>query len=262
MEKVLHFLSYYNTQIIQSGFAIVFLLIIIYVYRAFFMASTGAEDAETTSTSGLEQKLNQILEQQRIKPGATADVSSGNAVTKSIITEQEVDKLKSEIYNLRQQLNDAESSASLANSSVKKSQSLESTTTDEVEVSYDLQEAKVNEAMTVKVKELESRLAEYEIIADDIAELSQLRADNTKLKEQLSQLQSSNVQSSEIPSAPENVPEPVAAAASNDLSGQAMVDALFAEANAGVQPAESVVLDNDQNLLNEFEKITQKKGNE
>lgn len=221
------------------------------------MTGSQREDsADTNHSAGLEQKLNLILEQQRSKTSVTADPASGNTSTKNAISEQEVDKLKLEIYNLRQQLNDVQSSASLAS----KSQTSEANASVESETSINPEVVKVNEAMVVKVKELESRLAEYEIIADDIAELSQLRADNAKLKEQLSQSQTSNLKPSTESQPPE---ESMAAVQSSaDLSGQAMVDALFAEANAGVAPAESTVTNGDQNLLNEFEKITQKKGNE
>lgn len=249
-----------------------FLLIIVYVYRAFFMAgSQNEESADTNSSAGLEQKLNQILEQQKSRTSVAANSASGNSSAKNAISEQEVDKLKLEIYNLRQQLNDAQNNA--GNSSVNKSQVSEASASGESENSISPEIAKANEAMVVKVQELESRLAEYEIIADDIAELSQLRSDNTKLKEQLSQLQSANAQTSKMQS-PEVKEEqnaetsPIIASsaapieAAVDLSGQAMVDALFAEANADVASAESAVPDSDQNLLDEFEKITQKKGNE
>lgn len=218
------------------------------------------ESVDTNPSAGLEQKLNLILEQQRSKTSVVADSTSGNSSAKNAISEQEVDKLKSEIYNLRQQLSDAQNSA--GNASENKSQTSEANGSGETEASINPEMTKANEAMVVKVKELESRLAEYEIIADDIAELSQLRADNAKLKEQLSQ--SSNLQPTVTPVTVLPVAEPLAEQSSTtaDLSGQAMVDALFAEANAGVTSGESAVPDGDQNLLNEFEKITQKKGNE
>ncbi len=224
------------------------------------MASSNSEEAAGTNhPGGLEQKLNQILEHQRSKASVAADSTATNPVSKNSVTEQDVDKLKSEIYNLRQQLSEVQTTS--GSNTVNNSQVSEASAADEIKDDSSPEMAKANESMVVKVKELESRLAEYEIIADDIAELSQLRADNAKLKEQLSQMQPKNVQTADVPTAPAE-PATASQEAATDLSGQAMVDALFAEANTSTAQADSVVPDGDQNLLNEFEKITQKKGNE
>ena len=225
------------------------------------MAGSNSEEAaDTNHPAGLEQKLNQILEHQRSKASVAADSTATNPVSKNSVTEQDVDKLKSEIYNLRQQLNEVQTTSGSSNT-VNNSQVSEASAADEIKDDSSPEMAKASEAMVVKVKELESRLAEYEIIADDIAELSQLRADNAKLKEQLSQMQPKNVQTADVPTAPAE-PATASQEAATDLSGQAMVDALFAEANTSTAQADSAVPDGDQNLLNEFEKITQKKGNE
>ncbi|OFZ31316.1 MAG: hypothetical protein A2622_01630 [Bdellovibrionales bacterium RIFCSPHIGHO2_01_FULL_40_29] len=227
MENALQFLDHYNPQIIQTGFAIVFLLIIVYVYRLFFMA--GGADVETTDLShspAIEQKLNQILEQQKIRSttGATSAVSS---VDRSDSADEEIDKLKAEIYNLRQQLNDAEKKvfeAPTSDSEVRPAENSSSEGTEDTS------------ALTGKIKELEARLAEYEIIADDIAELSQLRTDNARLKAQLA--------GGETAAAPRD-------AANEAVSGDVANEVI--EVDVPVQ---------DQNLLNEFEATITKKENE
>ncbi len=265
MEKVLYFLSNYNAQIIQAGFAVVFLLIIIYVYRAFFMAgSLSGETADVAHSPAIEQKLNQILEIQRSKSGAVAPSSSGavapsgggsapgTSSPRGQNAEEEIDKLKAEIYNLRQQLNDAEKVSAVSGGQNLAPFSAVNSNEDAVE--NDPASSKATEQMVVKVKELESRLSEYEIIADDIAELSQLRADNAKLKEQLSKVQGSAPAAAEILE-----PKPVAAA-TEELSAQAAIDALFASATADL-PSDPVAA-NEQDLINEFEKKTQKKDDE
>ena len=238
--------------------------------------SSSGEFADVTHSSEIEQKLNQILEQQKSKISSRATVATQTAGIDSN-TDEEVDKLKAEIYNLRQQLIEAEN-----NSVNNKQTSSGGLATDILSAEEDaiksVEIAKNNEVMVVKFKELESRLAEYEIIADDIAELSQLRADNAKLKEQLLNAQSESTAKPTPEAQPTKIleaqpiiveqpitgqPADVSEESSVDLSGQAMVDALFAEANAGATTeSESAVPDSDQNLLNEFEKITQKKGNE
>lgn len=277
MEKVLYFLSNYNAQIIQAGFAIVFLLIIVYVYRAFFMAGSLSGDvADVAHSPAIEQKLNQILEIQRTKSGhspsagTTADgTSTGLGSARGQNTEVEIDKLKAEIYNLRQQLNDVEKSSGDGDS--KSSIVVSATQLPEALAQNDAANSKASEEMVIKVKELETRLAEYEIIADDIAELSQLRADNAKLKEQLSKVQGPTP-ATDVTLEPKSVDAEITAgakpkineaktpAATEELSGQAAIDALFASVTADL--ASEPVAANEQDLINEFEKITQKKDDE
>lgn len=163
MEKTLNFIATYNTQLIKAGFGIVFLLLIIYVYRLFFMASTSSGPEASVNTDAIEQKLNQILETQKVKAAQAEDQSQINDQRSSA----EADRLKLEVYNLKQQL--AESEKKAAASAAAAPASADAGSPEQVE----------------KIRSLESRLAEYEIIAEDIAELSQLRTENAKLKEQL-----------------------------------------------------------------------------
>lgn len=208
------------------------------------------ETADSASSTHIEQKLNQILEQQKSKINSLSSTAAETTAVRGSNFDEETDKLKSEIYNLRQQL--TESEKKIATTAV--APAVNSVVSSAEGVADAIQ---ADAIMAVKVKELESRLAEYEIIADDIAELSQLRADNLKLKEQISKIQTSG--SAEPPSVE---PSAVKKESSQDLSGQAMVDALFAEASGGTTESEPNVPENDKNLLNEFEKITQKKENE
>ena len=266
MEKAIYFLAAYNPQIIQAGFAVVLLLIIVYVYRVFFMATDSTVDsADFNHSPAIEQKLNQILEQQKSK-------STGGAATNSTSTarshnaEEEIDKLKAEIYNLRQQLNETEKKVFDGGSATSEQfagVSSGSRTSSDNGGAGAISEA-AHEEFVVKVKELESRLAEYEIIADDIAELSQLRADNARLKEQLSNFQpegSSDKKTKNIPP-PEMMAQAIdattaadakKAVSTDELSGQALVDALFAEVGSSDVPVA------EQNMLNEFEEKIEKK---
>ena len=45
----------------------------------------------------------------------------------------------------------------------------------------------LNEAVKVQIKDLEERLAEYEVIEDDIADLSKFRAENMELKKRIAE---------------------------------------------------------------------------
>ncbi len=251
MEKVLYFVSNYNAQIIQVGFAIVFILIIAYVYRSFFMSGgIGGDSVDMAHSPVIEQKLNQILEIQKLRvpaSGSHAGTAGDSGDAQASHTEEEIDKLKAEIYNLRQQLTDAQKNISAsATGSAKEidSNANASDTAAAAAAASSAEYVQAAEEMVVKVKQLESRLAEYEIIADDIAELSQLRAENAKMKEQLSRTDAPATESKILESIPS---EPVEAetieaakevmaspAVTGSLSGQAAIDALFASVTAEI----------------------------
>lgn len=100
MEKALQFLATYNTQIIKGGFAIIFLLLIIYVYRMFFVVTPASSVEGSATNDALEQKLNQLLENQKNKAAAPGEADEA--------TQGEIDRLKLEVYGLKQQLVEAE----------------------------------------------------------------------------------------------------------------------------------------------------------
>ncbi|MBC7466182.1 MAG: hypothetical protein H7256_09325 [Bdellovibrio sp.] len=173
MEKALQFLATYNTQIIKGGFAIIFLLLIIYVYRMFFVVTPASSGDGSATNDALEQKLNQLLENQKNKSAPAGEADEA--------TQGEIDRLKLEVYGLKQQLVEAEKKAGDATATV--AAPTDAGTGDPVAM----------KAQAEKIKSLESRLAEYEIIAEDIAELSQLRTENQKLKDQLAAASSAPV---------------------------------------------------------------------
>jgi DNA repair exonuclease SbcCD ATPase subunit len=151
MENVLQFIATYNTQLIKAGFGIVFLLLIVYVYRLFFVTSA-ATTGGAVGSDAIEQKINQLLENHKLKSGSASPEDAA-----------EVDRLKAENLNLKQQVEEVQTKIA---SSAQTPEAIES-----------------NKQQLEQIKSLESRLAEYEIISEDIAELTQLRAENAKLKE-------------------------------------------------------------------------------
>lgn len=267
MEKALQFIALYNTHLIKAGFAIVFLLLIIYVYRMFFVVSTSGADDSAGTNEALEQKLNQLLENQKKSVSVFGEVEAPVDAGRS----GDTDKLKLEIYSLKQQLADSEKKISESAGAAAVADPAESR-----------QQAE-------QIRSLESRLAEYEIIAEDIAELSQLRTENAKLKAQLSEpAQESAPESSAIASSPTNsdntassmeelnrslaldkaAAEAVAAAASamaeqssaaeQQPSAQQAADDIVASLIG--QPSQEPVSEQDQKLLDEFEQTIIKKG--
>lgn len=212
MDKALQFLATYNTQIIKGGFAIIFLLLIIYVYRMFFVVTPASSADGSASNDALEQKLNQLLENQKNKSAAPGD---GDEAANA-----EIDRLKLEVYGLKQQLVEAEKKAG------------EIVTAPAAAADVATADPAAMKQQAEKIKSLESRLAEYEIIAEDIAELSQLRTENQKLKEQLA---AGGAAAVEAPI--------VGAAAVEDAVAASVVEDLASEVVAAAEPAAETVIE-------------------
>lgn len=180
MNEIINWIAQYNTLVIQVAFSIVLLLILIYVYRLFFVNSGSSGSIESSTELGeLNQKLAQLLEGQKasgiqviekVVPAVAAVGGASDAVS-------EIEQLKAENAKLRTQLNESEKKV------------FELTPIAGPEDSLKDDEPKIDPAQVVelnkKIEELQSRLSEYDIIADDIAELGQLRAENADLKRKM-----------------------------------------------------------------------------
>ena len=101
-----------------------------------------------------------------------------------------------------------------------------------------------------KVDELEARLQEYEIIEDDIADLSLFKTENEKLKEEIERLKSQMGNSEPAAPAPEPVvePEPVLSEPEAEPEAEPTENRIEAEPP---EPKASLA----QDLVAEFEKV-------
>lgn len=255
----------YNAQIIQAGFGIVFLLIIVYVYRLFFMVQT----SEPTSVGGhsdvLEEKLNLILDQQRQRVAApTSETQQSEQVARG--NEAEIDRLKAEIYNLHQQVKEFENNGPAqvqAQYQVQVQPATASTASGPSAVADFPGGTNAKVQLETKVKDLESRLSEYEIIADDIAELSQLRTDNAKLLQEIIDLKSGSNGNQSV----DKIPGPTLIEKSDEATAQTseIVPMAAAETRTPQQVIDDLinsVNEQDQNLISDFEKAVLKKDKE
>ena len=150
------------------------------IFRVFFAkpeAKTGLQDV-----SEIEELLQKVLAQaNNIGPNQTQDsVSDGeNDVDQAnVVSSEELDKLQSQLEEKQNEI-----------SALKK----------DLESQKDSGEP--SQEMLDKINELEARLAEYEIIEDDIADLSKYKDENLKLKEELEKLKAGGTSASE-PEAP------------------------------------------------------------
>lgn len=191
MSSFLDWLTSNNTQIIQIVFTILLVLLSIYVYRIFTSSPqpTNFSGSSSGDIGQVEQKLNQILEHQKIS-GQVSTIGSGQSA--AVATDEELDRLKSEIYNLRQQLNESEKKVFELTPGDNASSAVDGESSAEVAATVSLPEdlVKIKE-MNKEIDVLKAKLSDYEIIAEDISDLSDLREENKSLKEKLESLQGS-----------------------------------------------------------------------
>lgn len=230
MNEIITWSAQHNTIVLQVVVSIVLLLSLVYVYRLFFVNSPSATGESSVELNEVNQKLDQILEQQK---------SSGIQVIEKVVTSAEIaipavgdkitepsnpgeiDQAKAENTKLKAQLNELEKKI------------FELTPVAGTEDSAKDEGPKVDPEQLVKlnkkVEELQSRLSEYDIIADDIAELSQLRAENAELKRKIENGGGGSGGGSGSEPVTESVAEPVAVISD--------IDAIVVEAQAEVAAA-------------------------
>ncbi len=186
MNDLITWAAQHNTIFIQVVFSIVLFLILIYVYRLFFVNSPSAAEGDSVAEfSQVNEKLDRLIDQQKssgiqviekVVPAAPAEAGVVTDVpaasTAPAANPAELDQVNAENAKLKAQLNELE----------KKVFELSPVAGSEGAAKVD--ESRIVE-LNKKVEELQSRLSEYDIIADDIAELSQLRSENAELKKKI-----------------------------------------------------------------------------
>lgn len=186
------FLDWFTTHIagvIQVLAGLIICVTLVFAYRLFFIKSiqSGSESRGSESNPTLdfiEEKLNKLLIQQ----SALKVTASSLAVSGDISSEHvgEISQLKD---LLKQKENEI---LNLRNSSVETSSSTSTSAADagSVSASQSAQDVKkLNDQLSLyqtQIDDLKSRLSDYEIIAEDIADLQKFKKENELLKSQLS----------------------------------------------------------------------------
>ncbi len=251
VEKFLSFWNTYNTAIIEGLIALIIFLSLFLAYRSLF-GKKGENSAEGTIDSAqIEKTLQKILENQsgqRKGKGANAaagedgesldmefplDEGSSEAPAKAKVkavasaadgdsggvreSAAEVAQLRLtltenqlKIESLQEKLEEAEKKAQAGASGSEGAATSGGVSSEALE-----ENTKEREALKAKLKDLEARLAEYEIISEDIADLSRYKEENESLKKELSAKGggvAAETSGTNAVSAEELVTEPVAAA--------------------------------------------------
>ncbi|UOF01482.1 hypothetical protein [Bdellovibrio reynosensis] len=238
IEKFLSFWSQHNTVIIESLVGLVIFLSLVLAYRSFFGkkgdASHSSEAGSNLDTAQLEKTLQKILDNQssgtavKSRPaddlgmdvdlGLDTPTESASSLSGEAGVEVEQMKIsladsQKRIEALQAQLKDAQGRAQEA--------MLAAQSTTAAAAAAGSADAGQSAELAAKVKDLEARLSEYEIISEDIADLSRFREENEELRKQLEGLQKGlgasyvapveEAAPAAAPAAVEPAPEPVAA---------------------------------------------------
>jgi hypothetical protein len=308
MNDIIAWLAHNNTLLIRIGFTAVILLLVVYVFRLFFLPRVTEVLPVTSDSNSGESSKGEVPKTDEEVLQLKAEIST----LKFKLKEAEVEKngmsvaqnqgkvsdvLQSENENLEK--NQTEENQTEENRDVD-SEEEKSTETDtnkaDVQAeqnratqikpsqspssdgelnSTSADDAEKNKKLNDKIRSLEARLAEYEIIAEDIAEIGVYRAENVELKNKLNELQTqisgakveSAGQSSELTDA-ENVNDNLAVEveSSDDNQNEFSAHEEVAEVNqsdlqqTNANNEESIILKSDavvsaeeQALVNEFE---------
>lgn len=233
MERFLIFLINHNTTIIEVLMGCVLFIAAILSIRYFVYGNESTGSHSLGDLSDLESTLKQIIE----KAGSVPSVRSGSSEdSQKLISEIEI--LKKELEAKKKEIEDFKG--------------LSLTTPASVAGMSDEEKAKLES----KMKELEAKLAEYEIISEDIADLSFYKEQNVKLQKEIDSLkangggaapaQPSSVATQEIPPVAAEIAE-----AKADLSDNGIVEKTSENEtglSAAEEPREESKTDNDSSL--------------
>lgn len=179
VEAFLRFWSHYNTTIIEVLIGLILLTVVYLAFRSFF----GPDESEAEASSGmnetkvadLEKTLQKILEKQAplmgVAEAAGVEKAPGEAPGGGAVSEQQLTELKAQLEEREKELSAVREEAEKL-----KAEGTGGLSGDE-KTSYE-----------AKLRDLQARLAEYEIISEDIADLSFYKEENAKLQAELKAL--------------------------------------------------------------------------
>lgn len=237
IEKFLSFWSQHNIAIIESLIALVIIFSLFLAFRIFFAKGSkdeGGGAGPGLDTTQIEKALQKILENQGQPKASQSVEDAGVHADLDAMDSGSADSASEEVQQLRTSLEDSH----------KKIEKLQTQLQEAVQKASELAEASAAPAENTqetqefknKIRDLETRLSEYEIIAEDIADLSRYRDENAQLRKDLEVLKTSGGSAAAAPpvEAPVSAPAPQAAPAT---AAQPDIDAMLAEAASAPSPA-------------------------
>lgn len=192
MDKFLNFWSHHNVAIIEILIGAILVISLYVAWKSLFgksEATEGHSESVHIDTAHIEEALKKILENQEKAPAAPSfDMSSmvsGGDVSPELIAKMsaaqaevvrlagDVETRSKQIETLQLQVAEAEKKAELAAAAG---------ASGAAPAAFD------SSALEAKIKDLQSRLEEYEIISEDIADISKYKEENVALSDELKKL--------------------------------------------------------------------------
>ncbi len=267
LDSSIAFFIHNNTMIIEGLFVLILVIILFLSVKAFLFPSLAEQAAAGFDLSGIEESLRKILEQAggphaaaapRMSLGLAerAQASSENAVSASASGDAAVASaardpgLEAELASLKDALQAKEQELQSL-----KNRPPMGASTGEAPVVANEESQKMQE----RIKQLEGKLAEYEIIEEDIADLSFFKEENVKLANEIELLKAQLENATKAPTAAEPPPaapeiEASAGIQKSGLLSQDFVNAAFAEAASPPAPADAAPVADPESddIMSEF----------
>lgn len=252
VETFLSFWSQHNTVIIEGLVGLVVFLSLFLAFRSFFgkkEETHGEANHGNLDTAQLEKTLQKILDNQshQTKPAKSEDLDLGvelegeqPAAAPAASSEAGVEAAQMKVFladsqkkieTLQAQLKEAQTKATEAVAAAASAPAAASGGGDNG----------ASAELSAKIKDLEARLSEYEIISEDIADLSRFREENEELRKQLDGFQKaagSAATAQEAPAPVQAAPEPTP---SFESAPPVELESAFADASAGQTPTEPAI---------------------
>ncbi len=203
LDHFLDFWSRYNQTIIQSLIVVTLIFIVALVFITLFGSKNeDSGNAQVGLSPELEKSLQKMLENQTKAAVFDFSKTQENGAPSSIATKPgapqpgtanpeavaQIESLKNEMATKEKKIQELNAQLSQA-------------------VSQSTKELKVdNSGADSRISELEARLAEYDIISEDIADLSRYKQENEKIKAELASLKSGGASSSQMESVAATAP--------------------------------------------------------
>jgi hypothetical protein len=180
-EQILQFIIAHNATIIETLIAAILVTVLFLALRAFLFGSDGPEENSRTSMVELEATLKKLIEQAGKVPltvvpereAAAAAASGGDlgSATQAAQLSEQINSLRKELETKQKEIEEIRTSAGgAAGASAAPLAGMS-----------DADKSKLEE----QIKDLQAKLQEYEIISEDIADLSFYKEQNAKLQKEL-----------------------------------------------------------------------------
>lgn len=192
MNAIITWVAINNTLLIRIGFSAVVILVLVYIFRFFFMPPVSVVKDEGVG-SGLSKAVDGQQNRSDMNIEELAELQLEVESLKSEL-KKAIDE-KSRIVANASNLSAAAGASALGTAGQSIQEGADLTTPTALSNKNNMQEdveqkLATDSALTKKLSDLEARLSEYEIIAEDIAEIGKLKQENENLKIKIAEIES------------------------------------------------------------------------